>query len=768
MKRWRVHLCAALVVPAAMMPAPAFAQATQPSDDPELSADDSSRLQRHRQIIENTDDSLGTRQVQAEELLMTGWPAATDTAVELLGAGADPSTRIAVCQAVASVGRSQPALLSKRHARLVDPLIGLLGDAAEGVSARAAEALAAFPDGGVTARLGALAADESAPMRRRLAAVDALAMSVYRRDVVRQLVLLLPGKDPEFQVRVLKSLRPASRQDFGDDIAQWQAWWERQEASLSEADWMLERVKLFFGRLRESQRRLEEFRTEQERRYAALAGRLTDLVREHYRLLQQPGQKEEALTRWLTDAQVEFRLAALAIISEQIQEGTLPSDAVVAVVINELSHRSPDVRRAALGIVGALTVPANTGAVLALLKEEKEVSVRQTAFRVLGQLRSPEVIPTLIREIDIESNRTAPSGCVAEAARALAIVGAKGKVDPALVAPAIPVLEDRFAETPPADLHLRASLLRAMASIGAAEFAGTFNDSLSFDQAELLLPAIDGLVVLGDAGNIDRLRTLTGHADPRVREAAVKAVGILGHDAAHLEALTARLSPSAEPSEAVRNAAWTAWCRILGGKTPAVRLEWADRLRGMPERHAAYLDTLVKDLAKHNQAPPELKAARRQLATLYAERGQPAAALPIWQKLYASLEAAGDPQAPDVGIAVVSAGLACGRHEAVTEMLQRFSTADPAVKTRVCTVVTEFVNAQQAKGETDELPALVDAVLAAPLDEYDEAFLTSMQDAKQKLAGARPTATSPVTTSPAPPSPEGTSPEGAPAPAPQD
>ena len=73
-----------------MMPVTASAQTTQPSGDAQLSADDSAKLQRHRQIIENTDDSLGTRQVQAEELLMTGWPAATDTAVELLGAGADP------------------------------------------------------------------------------------------------------------------------------------------------------------------------------------------------------------------------------------------------------------------------------------------------------------------------------------------------------------------------------------------------------------------------------------------------------------------------------------------------------------------------------------------------------------------------------------------------------------------------------------------------------------------------------------------------------
>lgn len=734
-----------------VVPVCAVGQTTQPADVAALSADEQERLQQLRGIIENPADSLGTRQAQAESLLRTGWAAATRTLGELLSPSAHPSTRIAVCQAIAAVGAVDPALLQEHHAGLVEPLLRLLGDSAEGVSARAAAALAAYPDGGVTERLGALAADPQASPEQRSAAVDALASSVYKRTVARQIMTLLPTDNTELRGRALRALRCVSRKDFGEDVAAWQAWWEQQESTLSDEDWLREKERMFFQRLLEAQGELERVRAEQERRYGTLAERLTVLLRQNYRLVPQRPQKDEILARWLNDDQPEFRLAALAIISEEIQEGVLPADTLVAAVIEGLEYRMPEVRRAALGIIGAMGVPENAEAVLALLRDEQvDASARQTAFRVLGQLRNPAAIPTLIREIDVSQSPGAPAGCVAEAAGALAVLGAKGKVDPEVIAPAVPVLLDRLARTPADQVHVRGFLLRAMAGIAAAEFGPALTDALGSEQAPLLVPAIEGLAALGDASCSDRLVALVAHTDPRVREAAAKAMGKLGGEPAHLEALMRHLNPPGETNDAVRAEAWNGWREILAREPAEERLRWADRLREMPDRQQTYLEGLVRELSSHNPAPPELAGARERLATLLMARGDAVAALQIWQRLLAGQEAADDASAATVRVHVLTAAAAAGRWELVAEMLTRLATAPDDVRGRAADEAAKAITDRLNKGDLDGLRALPAALEPVDLTPYKAELHTAVGAAKKKLAEPPPApTTAPATTAPA-------------------
>lgn len=734
MKNWWVRLCLCTFVPAGALPQPT--NALQPDTPLVAPPEEHASLQEFRTIIENTEDSMPTRRIQAEKLLRVATPEATDVAMELLSNSSAPSTRIVICDAIASVGAAQPELLSEHHGRLVEVLLPLLADSAEGVATQAARALAAFPDGGVTQRLGELARNINAPIHQRIGAVRALALNVYRRDVVRQLIGLLPTENGEFRAAIFEALRATSREDFGDDVARWNQWWQQQEDQVSDIEWMTRRARLFYQRLTVSERELHGLRDGFEQQRAVLAARVTALLREVYRLTPQPAQKDEALLRWLEDPLVEFQLAGLAIVRDQLQDGNLPSDAVVTAVMGELNSPAPAIRRAVLGIVGALNVPDGANAVLALLADERNVSVRQTALRVLGQCRDPVAIPILIAELN---DPAAPMECVSEAAVSLGVLGGKGKVDPAVIAPAIPVLRQRLEQTPPDDLRLREALLRAMAGVCAPEFAPVFAAHLALDEPQLLLPAIRGVVCLSDASNLDRLVSLTGHADPRVRELACEAVGALGSEPAHLETLIGRLSPAAESSDAVRQAAWSAWRAILSRKPPAERLQWVERLPETPDRAIAYLHDLVGDLATLNPPPPELNLARRQLASLYVKRGDSAAALPLWQQLFEGLRATNGPEADEVGIALLSAALGAGRPNVARDTMLQLATLDPEVKPRVTETVTNHINAVLTTDRRNTLAALLDALQTLPPDAYGEEFTAFLTATRDELQASAPT-----------------------------
>ncbi|MCP4594418.1 MAG: HEAT repeat domain-containing protein, partial [bacterium] len=617
-----------------------------------LTDEQTATLLRHRAGVENTADSEGTRQGQAEALLRTGWPAAADLLIEMLESTEEPSTQVVICRAVAHLEATQPQFVDTR---LVEPLVRLLGDADPVVSVAITEALASFRDASVIAQLGKLSQDSGRPLVQRVAVIEALAANIDRRVVIEQLIGLTADPESKVRERALVALARASRVDYGGSDEAWEAWWQEKSA-LDENAWLADRVQLFAQRTTELNTRLAAQRRESERRYQALARRMVDVLRLTYRLTAQQAQKDELLTAWLADPLVDLRRTAVDLIREQIYDQQRPSEAVRQALRDRYTDRSPDLRREVLELVAALNDPAEMDAILARLSAENDASVRETILGVLGKLRNPGAIPVLISEISDESASVA---CVTGAARSLSTL-ARVSEDPAQLASAVTPLLARMETAGPDDYRLREALLEAMAAIGLAEFAPQFLAHLDSDRPELVLPAIRGVVAMQGQAHLDHLWGLCQHADARVRLEAIRALGALGEGQRALEALMNHLNPITEPRDTVRDAAWEALNRILRSTPAETRLQWAGRLKDLPARQIDYLTTLVDEFANASPEPVQLHQARDLLARLLYGQGRYAEAVRHLQDLYTSLKASDDPTCGEVGVLLLSARLRNG------------------------------------------------------------------------------------------------------------
>ena len=699
------------------------AQQTQPALDPGQAEE----LQRARTIITDLKASPEVRRIGAEDLLRLTYPAATDLAIEILQGNGDPLPRIAVCEAIATVGGSRADDLD---CRLVTPLLDLLDAEDQTLRSRAVAALAAFRDGGVAGRLGELAADEQATLSQRLAAVDALAPNVDQSLVIEALVGLLEAQNAELRTRVLAALRPASRVDYGTDVKAWQQWWQTKDA-LDPAAWLRDRIDLLREKHRALQLDLEAVTAESARRCSVLSGRLAEQLQNVYRLTPPP-QKEDLLIKWLADPLLEFRRAAVSAIAVNISDGNLPGEAVRTALRERFADPSADLRRSVLDVIAALTDPADVDPVLSLLETEKDPAVLEVVLRTLGRLQNPSAIPALIAVL---SDPDAPEGCWAEAATSLGLLGMRGKVSPEIISPATEPLLQRFAAAPPESLRLRAAVLGAMANIGAAEFANEFLANLEATEPELLLTALQGVCAAGDAGCIDRVLALMGNDDPRVRRAAAETIGALGSEPAHVEVLLNRLNPAIEPSERVRQTAWASFRRILSGKPPAEYLQWADRLEGFPELEEAYLAELIGNLADRQPPPAELNVARARAAELYDANGRFAESLPLWRELWQRPPAAGGPPQSHVGLRLLRACLETNRLDNLAPLLKALTaTAEPAQRAEVADMVLGHLQAAKSAEQDQTVELLLNAIDQLPADTFGADFNKAVSDVRPSPA----------------------------------
>lgn len=709
----------------------------QPTTQPLPGLDDeqTARLLRYRTVIENTTDSPGTRQAQAEELLFTGWPAATDVLIELLETSNDPSTRVVVCRAVARVQITHPELVD---GRLVDPLVRLLGDTTPSVSSAASAALSAFRGGYVVRPLGEVARDPARPLGQRLAAVDALAPNVDQRPVIAQLIELLKVEEAEVRERAFAALAPASRVNHGRSVEAWVSWWQEKSA-LDETAWLQDRVELFAQRTRGLQMRLDTFRRESESRYGTLTRRLGDVLRLNYRLTAQESQKNELLVAWLRDPLLEFRRTAVELVREQIYDQKRPSEVVRAALRERYADAAPDFRCDVLELVGALNDPADLEPILARLAVETDLSVRETILGVLGKLRNPGAIPVLIGQI---SNSSSPSNCVAKAAQSLATL-ARENGDPAQLHAAVGPLRTRLAAADAADLRLRGALLGAMAGIGSADCAADFVAHLNEQHPELLLPAIRGTVAVQDREQMERLRGLLLHADPQVRREAIEAVGTLAEDESPLEALANHLNVATESNETVRSAAWTAFRRVLKREPAEIRLKWVGRLKDLPNRQIEYLTALVEDFAQASPKPAQLNEAREMLARLLREQERYAESIRHLQGLYAVLCAGGDPHAGEIGVLLLDSMLRNGqRSERIEQLLSDLARCGDDVKAGVVRTITDYLRESVQANDAPELATLADRLRRACHGLYGQPFDDHLDSVLHEL-------TPPPTTKPA-------------------
>ena len=577
--------------------------------------------QNHLEQLKNCREGILDPQARQEErrrwimtLLTFDSASSRQLVAELLGTDDRSDVRLALCEVLALQARTAPHRLA---AEFVEPLMLLIGSEHEPLRRAAAKALVGFPGSSGTDQLRAIVAQADVSLPTRLAAIDALSSKVDRRDVVDTLVSLLEANVPAVNDRVITALRPLTMEDFDRDIERWQAWW-KEKSQLGAEAWLADQLQIYRDRLRRTQDAFEAYRTDATGLHEALASRVAAFQRDLFRVLS-PDEKDNRLEEWLSDSVEDVNRTALSLVRARIaDEGLRPTGRVQDALLVLLRHDSPGIRRDVLLIVQTLDEPSVIDGVLAQLVREKDLEVRLDILKAIGRLNNPKSLVALVSEI---TGPESDLNCVREAAVALGQIAA-GIGDREVLSDAIAAVEQRYEKIMPEDVALQAALLSAMAGIADPQFAPELLAAVESDDAEIVRPSIRGLQAIGERTKTARLRTLTAHADPLVRHAAVEGIGKLGGEDADTESLLTRLNPTIEPSVPVRDAAWLAFRTLLAAKPVAEQIVSVSRLRETPELEIEYLIALTESFNPSNGNICERDDVYDRLGSLLSDAGR--------------------------------------------------------------------------------------------------------------------------------------------------
>jgi HEAT repeat protein len=216
--------------------------------------------------------------------------------------------------------------------------------------------------------------------------------------------------------------------------------------------------------------------------------------------------------------------------------GTPPAELLAAT-----DDKDPTVRRAAVrGLIGFILQYADASALpklIQLLEKEPDVEVRAAVGRALGALSHRDVVPALVRVLPAEKDPGIRDEILAIFARA-----GDRRALPALLpllkekAPPVRALEalrritqELPAELPPLlehpDAALRAGAAQAMGEIGDPAAVPHLTKAARDKDPVVVQAALEALALLGAAEGVKTVLELCGHADPRVRAVAVRALG---------------------------------------------------------------------------------------------------------------------------------------------------------------------------------------------------------------------------------------------------
>lgn len=652
------------------------------------------QLKRCREGLLDPQASADQRRRWAELLFAFDTPATRGLIVDLLQHPNQPSAQQTLCEVLAE----RPLPVSPSLDRdVIDPLLLLLDSERESLRGAAADALAQLGGPEVAKKLGSLAGNAEAPMNQRLAAIDALAVRVYRREVVGVLMPLLGSQEPLIVERVVAAIEPASRETIGQDVQRWRHWWGDKQVMTDQA-WLENQLQITQDRLRSVEQAMGEQRLDSQRRIAGLAQKLAGFQRDAFRSLGAEGQ-ENQLTEWLADPLAEVRQTALGIIKARIaDEGQRPSGEVLEALLGLLAEGSPGTRREVLLIVQTLSAPEVVAAVLSRLDQESNPAMRVPLFKAIGKLVSPAAIQALV--LEIASPKSDPA-CVREAALALGQIAAHPIAREEL-ADAVDALKNRLRQVTVDQTALRAALLSAMAGVGDARFGTEFRDAINSDDSDTLRPAIRGLIELDDRSQMPRLRTLVGSSDAQVRVAALDALATLGGEDADLEAVLTHLNPALESDETVRNAAWLAFRTLTNRQSVEDRFAAANRLRDLPELEARYLEELIDDHAALNGNDETRARIHDRLGVVWVNQEQHAKAAPHLRSLY-------ELRLADRADGALHAGL---------RWLDAAFRRDP--QGRLADVITQLATAHTAPADRSRIMEAVETLLASALT-WDDA-----------------------------------------------
>jgi HEAT repeat protein len=468
-----------------------------------------------------------------------------------------------------------------------------------------------------------IVADNKADLGARQAALYTLGRS-GRKLAGAVLVKELATENEVLRRTTIAALTELSGQNYGSDVAKWEAWWERHKDQSNER-WLEERLAFQTSRARRLDGDLERARLQVLRLHQQVYGRLPANERMTY--LESLLDQDEAAVRGLAVAWALEMLPA---------PDTTRQREVLQLLLCLTQDASVDVQRAAVLALGRLNDAAAFDRLKVLL-EKGVPAVRAAAARALAaqargreadaQQRQKLVVPALQKALEDPAIEV-----VVEAAEDLGTLGAPeaGPVLTSLLCHQSENVRQTAAQALErvADCTVLNSLLKAVddpnvnvrfSLVGALGRAVCEAESLPDEQRKRLLAKLENL--------------LLHDADPGVRSRAATVLGECG-PATMLPVLWKCVLSGEEAR--VQDKAWSAFVEIVArsASLPVLR-EWDGTLTAAKQgpRRLQMLAEVVARWQKRMETRTLVLPAQEMLVQAQLELGKWSAALPVVREL---------------------------------------------------------------------------------------------------------------------------------------
>jgi HEAT repeat protein len=591
--------------------------------DPPLSAAQKLQLETLRGQLMDPTRRPQTREDAARLLLNQDYPQADRALSEVLSEAGEAGAQIAVANAIADAGNADT--------EFINPLLTMLTGEDPAVRDAAARALVTYQNHGVTGRLVRIAEDRSQDREVRLTVVASLGRIVAKPSV-QALVKLLHDPSPEIRAAAAKSLaRLTNIRSYGTDASLWEAWWARNRDKPQTA-WLAE--------LAESVTRAQ-MNLEQENRQ--LRERLVKVMTDLYNATPKT-QRPTMLLEMYVSPISDIRLLAARLTDKMIATNEPVGPDIRQRVRAAIDDADPRVRELAALLEASLPDAQTPELLLARLEEERSPRVRAGILKALGQLKTAQAIPAILKKL--------PSQDVTEAtaaAEALTRIVAEQPLTGEARSRAANALAIRYSKARASgnDEKLREALLRAMGMVAEPSLAPGLIEALDDPAGTIRLAALTGLTRLRTVDAIGAIEPLLGDPDRGVRQAALAAVARLGGQQ-FLPTLLTRTDPETEADATVRRQAWAEVFELAqqADAEALARVLKALDTRDDARNERINIMTLRVEALRESESA-ELPEALLQLVTALRQADRAAEAVPLAAEVVTLLEA--DDSAPGQG-----------------------------------------------------------------------------------------------------------------------
>lgn len=599
-----------------------------------MTAEQEAELQLFTGQLADPSRTAKTKTEAAELLLAREYPQAAEALRRFLQDPANRQAQVAVAEAIAAQGADKEMF--------VEPLMAMLTGTEPSVRAPAARALAAYRNGGVSARLLAVARDKAADKAVRLVTISAI-HRVLDRQAVDALVQLVADHDTAIRNAAAESLaRLTNIRAFGSDARRWKRWWSQNKDKPASA-WLADLA----DSLAREKARLEDENTQLRTRLAAA---MTDYYAATPAVMQ-----DKLLLSFLKDPLADVRLVGVRLIDRRVSTGAAVPEELRRELAGMLADLDWRIREAAALLEANVGDPNAVELLLGRLKVEEVSDVKRGLLAAIGQMKDPNVVGAVLGEI------TSPDAPVAAAASsALARLAASMPLAADLRDQAAKTLLSRYRSSGAATANgqgpaLREALLTAMGTLADDRFIPTIRGALKDPAATVRLAAVRGAAQLGKPALTEAAAALAGDGDRGIRQAVLDALGQIA-DSRYLPTVLKRTEPAVEPDAAVREKAWAVAMAILAKADTDTLAGVCDSLAGREDAAGQRIILGQMLVANLRAARSEkLPAATRQLAADLLAASRPAEAAPLLGSAYADCLARKLPEAGEVYLEWVDA-----------------------------------------------------------------------------------------------------------------